>query len=269
LPDALQGQVSASSATTSPSVSASSIHPQAIPPGQFQSHSAVTPDSSVSAAIAAPPAVPGVVPTAVPGMVQSAATTVPSAVPGAVPSAVPVQQLPAGVAAADHSALSIDLGSWKQTLSHFGTTSEPRMAVPVKLLQEEKMPEGYVRPPVAETGQLRLEWSRFLEHLAKKGLQVLVTHLHSCELLACSPTGLVELGCCRKFSFEELLHSSVLLEKEIAEFYGISLSLQIRYDAARDACTKEKSIFTLFRELSEQNEVVRFLISEFGGELVY
>jgi len=39
--------------------------------------------------------------------------------------------------------------------------------------------------------------------------------------------------------------------------------------AERDACMREKSVFTMFKELSETNEVVRYLIKEFGGELVY
>ena len=37
----------------------------------------------------------------------------------------------------------------------------------------------------------------------------------------------------------------------------------------RDACTREKSVFTMFQELTESNEVVRYLISDFGAELVY
>ncbi|NTV25338.1 MAG: DNA polymerase III subunit gamma/tau [Chlorobiaceae bacterium] len=117
--------------------------------------------------------------------------------------------------------------------------------------------------------QLRLEWHRFLEHLTKKGMQVLVSHLHSSELNSCSPHGIVGIGCCRKFSYEELLHDAQVLEEELAGFYGLPLKLQVRYDAERDACTKERTVFTMFQELSESNEVVRYLISEFGGELVY
>ena len=75
--------------------------------------------------------------------------------------------------------------------------------------------------PVAVLDQLKLEWHRFLDHLTRKGMQILVSHLH------------------------------------------------VRYDAERDACTKEKTVFTTFQELSETNDVVRFLISEFGGELIY
>jgi DNA polymerase-3 subunit gamma/tau len=114
-----------------------------------------------------------------------------------------------------------------------------------------------------------MEWGRFLEHISAKGLQVMVSHLHASELMSCSPSGLVELGCCRKFSYEELLHDLTLLESELADFYKLPLKLAVQYDAARDACTREKSVFTTFRELSENNEVVRFLITEFGGELVY
>lgn len=124
-------------------------------------------------------------------------------------------------------------------------------------------------PPVAVLDQLKLEWHRFLDHLTRKGMQVLVSHLHACELLSCSTKGLVELGCCRKFSFEELLHDGLLLEQEFAGFYGLPLKLHVRYDAERDACTKEKTVFTMFQELSESNEVVRFLITGFGGELIY
>jgi len=122
---------------------------------------------------------------------------------------------------------------------------------------------------VAVLEQLRMEWGRFLEHLSAKGLQVMVSHLHASDLMACSPDGLVELGCCRKFSYEELQHDADLLAREMADFYKLPLKVSVRYDAARDACTREKSVFTMFQELSESNEVVRYLIKEFGGELVY
>lgn len=114
-----------------------------------------------------------------------------------------------------------------------------------------------------------MEWGRFLEHLSANGQQVLVSHLHSSELMSCSPDGMVELGCCRKFSYEELQHDADLLARELADFYNLPLKVSVRYDAARDACTREKSVFTMFQELTESNEVVRYLVKEFGGELVY
>jgi len=60
-----------------------------------------------------------------------------------------------------------------------------------------------------------------------------------------------------------------LLKKELSAFYNRPLSPRIRYDADRDACTREKSVFTLFGELSGTNAVVKFLIKEFGSELIY
>ncbi len=97
----------------------------------------------------------------------------------------------------------------------------------------------------------------------------MATHLLSCELVSCSPAGALEIACCRKFSYEELLQERETLQQEIAKFYALPLHVTILYDAEKDACTKEKSVFTLFQELSQQNEVIRFLITEFGGELVY
>ncbi|NTU57725.1 MAG: DNA polymerase III subunit gamma/tau [Chlorobiaceae bacterium] len=154
-------------------------------------------------------------------------------------------------------------------MSQFGSNPEPRVPAPIKAMLQDNGPEGAGESPVAVIDQLRLEWGRFLEHLSKKGLQVLVSHLHVSELTSCSHRGVVELGCCRKFSFEELQHDTALLEDELAAFYQLPLKLVVRYDAARDACTKEKSIFTMFQELSETNDVIRCLIREFGGELVY
>jgi DNA polymerase-3 subunit gamma/tau len=164
---------------------------------------------------------------------------------------------------------AFDLGSWKQALSQFGSNPEIKVPEDVKAMLQEGGPDREGEAPVAVLDQLRLEWSRFLDHLSKKGLQVLVSHLHVSELVSCSPRGVVELGCCRKFSFEELQHDTALLEGELIDYYRLPLKLVVRYDAARDACTKEKSIFTMFQELSETNEVVRCIIRDFGGELVY
>jgi len=97
----------------------------------------------------------------------------------------------------------------------------------------------------------------------------MATHLQSCELAACTEEGLLDIVCCKKFSYEELLLDIAVLQKEVSEFYALPLKLRILYDAEKDACTKEKSVFTLFQELSENNAVIRFLITEFGGELVY
>ncbi len=164
---------------------------------------------------------------------------------------------------------AIDLGSWKQAFSKFGSNADQHLPARNQPRVEESGASAANGAPVAVLEQLRMEWGRFLEHLSAKGLQVLVSHLHASELMSCSPSGVVQLGCCRKFSYEELQHDSAMLESELADFYRLPLRLTVRYDAERDACTREKSIFTMFQELTESNEIVRYLITEFGAELAY
>lgn len=122
---------------------------------------------------------------------------------------------------------------------------------------------------IADLDTLKVEWRQFLDHISRKTQNFMATHLQSCELGACSPGGVLDIVCCKKFSYEELLLDIDILQKEVSEFYALPLKLRILYDAEKDACTKEKSVFTLFQELSDNNAVIRFLITEFGGELVY
>jgi hypothetical protein len=122
---------------------------------------------------------------------------------------------------------------------------------------------------VADLATLKVEWHQFLEHLARNTRHFMATHLQSCELVACSPGGVLDIACCRKFSYEELQQERATLQQELSAFYALPLQLRILYDAEKDACTREKTVFTLFQELSQQNEVIRFLVTEFGGELVY
>ena len=122
---------------------------------------------------------------------------------------------------------------------------------------------------IADLDTLKLEWRQFLDHISRKTQNFMATHLQSCELEACSPSGVLDIVCCKKFFYEELLLDIAVLQKEVSEFYALPLKLRILYDAEKDACTKEKTLFTIFQELAESNEVIRFIIREFGGELVY
>jgi len=122
---------------------------------------------------------------------------------------------------------------------------------------------------IADLDTLKVEWRQFLDHISRKTQNFMATHLQSCELGACSPDGVLDIVCCKKFSYEELLLDIVVLQKEVSEFYALPLKLRILYDAEKDACTKEKTLFTIFQELADSNEVIRFIIREFGGELVY
>ena len=123
--------------------------------------------------------------------------------------------------------------------------------------------------PVADLALLKVEWHQFLEHVAKKTKSSMATHLQSCELVACTPDGVLDIACCRKFSCEELQQERSVLQQEISEFYALPLQIRISYDAEKDACNRQRTVFTIFQELSQHNEVIRFLVTEFGGELVY
>lgn len=173
------------------------------------------------------------------------------------------------VAARQSASKDIDLGSWQKKLSGFA--SNP--VLPQSHINSALKSGGEVNAEgvtiVADIATLKVEWHQFLDHIARKSKNFMSTHLQSCELFSCTPDGVLQIACCRKFSYEELQQDRALLQKEISDFYALPLQLQIIYDAEKDACTKEKTLFTHFQEFSQSNPVIRFLIAEFGGELVY
>jgi hypothetical protein len=128
-------------------------------------------------------------------------------------------------------------------------------------------PELLASSPDIES--LKMEWHQFLESVARADHSVLSAHLSSCDPVSCTDRGVFTVSCCRKFSYEELLQEQQALQKALASFYRLPLILRLVYDAEKDACTKEKTVFTLFEELSRTNSVVQFIIREFGGELIY
>ncbi|NTV92397.1 MAG: DNA polymerase III subunit gamma/tau [Chlorobiaceae bacterium] len=163
----------------------------------------------------------------------------------------------------------IDLAGWQKKFSGF--TAGNTHAMPAKALPSTP-PGGEsisARESFPDIETLKVEWHQFLDSIMKTDQQLLAMHLQSCELVSLSPRGEIVLSCCRKLSWEELRQDAKHLEKALAAFYELPLVLRIVYDAEKDACTKEKTIFTLFQELSQSSEVVRFLIREFGGELLY
>ncbi|WP_237409641.1 DNA polymerase III subunit gamma/tau [Chlorobium phaeovibrioides] len=190
-----------------------------------------------------------------------ASAPLPEQVAPVTPS-VPLQS----AAAAEPGSGNLDLGSWQKKFTGYvanpvaGAALKPEDASPANTPDNRH---------TADLDALRVEWVGFIEHINRTGNTVLGTHLLSCELLSCTPQGVVAIACCRKFSCEELIADASLLKKELTAFYNRPLSPRIRYDADRDACTREKSVFTLFQELSAANPVVQFLVTEFGSELIY
>lgn len=161
----------------------------------------------------------------------------------------------------------IDLGAWQKKFT--GYVSNPASAIsPVSGAGATSAPDASGEEE-SEVQGLRLEWNQFIESVQKGGEPILATHLQSCQIASCSAKGVLEIVSCRKFSCEELLQEAELLGRKLSEFYRRTLKVRIRYDAERDACTREKSVFDLFGELTRKNEVVRYIVTEFGGELIY
>ncbi|MCF8381987.1 MAG: DNA polymerase III subunit gamma/tau [Chlorobium sp.] len=163
----------------------------------------------------------------------------------------------------------MDLGSWQKKLSGFasGVMPNSRKINPVPAGVAEDAAE--LAGTIPDIESLKVEWHQFLDAVARADHSVLSAHLSSCEPVSCTGRGVFTVSCCRKFSYEELLPELPALQKELAAFYRLPLNLRLVYDAEKDACTKEKTVFTLFEELSRSNGVVQFIIREFGGELVY
>ena len=163
----------------------------------------------------------------------------------------------------------IDLGSWQKKFSGFASGFQPvsRQKNPVPPELAEESPGLSLSLPDIES--LKVEWHQFLEAIARADQSVLSAHLSACEPVSCNERGVFTVSCCRKFSYEELQLELSALQKELAAFYRLPLVLRLVYDAEKDACTKEKTVFTLFDEISRNNGVVQFIIREFGGELIY
>lgn len=165
-------------------------------------------------------------------------------------------------------AASVDFSSWQDKFSKFAKSEKRRHVPAVPGFTEVRSVAASPYEGAAEVQKFRVEWKQFLDDLLKKNHKVIVTHLRFCELASFSQ-GVLHMRCARRFSYEELLHDSGLLARELEAFYNLSIKLHISYDEEKDAGTKEQTIFTLFKELSEKNDIVKYLVREFGGELIY
>ncbi len=189
-------------------------------------------------------------------------TVSPEPAKASLPVSVPASQL------STVSPASVDFSSWQDKFSKFAKSEKRRSVPPVPEASHDRPDTALRFDGVAEVQKFRVEWKQFLDVLLKKNYKVIVTHLRSCELTSFSH-GILHVRCAKKFSYEELLHDAALLARELEEFYDLPVKLHISYDEEKDADNKEQTIFTLFKELSESNEIVKFLVREFGGELVY
>lgn len=163
--------------------------------------------------------------------------------------------------------VTVNFSSWKDKFSKFAQSEKRSPTLPIAGISQVRQDVSQPFDGVAEVQKFRVEWKQFLDALLKKNHKVIVTHLRFCELSSFSH-GILHMSCSKKFSYEELLHNAGLLARELENFYGFPVKLHISYDEKNDT-GKEQTIFTLFRDLSESNEIVKFLVREFGGELLY
>ncbi len=165
------------------------------------------------------------------------------------------------------SSLKVDFSSWQDKFSQFAKSEKRHSVPPVSHTQPGSREGTGTFDGIAEVQKFRMEWAQFLDMLLKKNHKVIVTHLRSCELASFSD-GILYMSCSRRFSYEELQHNADMLAAEMREFYNLPLKLQISHDAENDA-GKGQTVFTFFSELAEKNDIVKFLVDEFGGELIY
>lgn len=117
---------------------------------------------------------------------------------------------------------------------------------------------------------LAAHWNSFIDALENEGKSFLVSHLKMCEMEV-EGDGKLRLKCAKKFSFESLQTESTELHKEAVKFFGGLLEIDIVLDKASvaEAMKSEKSAAELFKELSETNPVIQYLIEHFGAEPLY
>jgi DNA polymerase III subunit gamma/tau len=117
---------------------------------------------------------------------------------------------------------------------------------------------------------LKEKWAGFVPYLEAKGKSVLVSNLQMCELENIA-VGIVRLTCVKKFSFEVLTEEQASLSQEAELYFGSKIAIEISLDktGAMQIQKDERSTFEIFKELSEQNELIRYLIEHFGAEPNY
>jgi hypothetical protein len=118
---------------------------------------------------------------------------------------------------------------------------------------------------------VREKWGLFIEHLETSGKSLLVSHLQMCELEKVAD-GFVKLKCVKQFSFESLTSSLfAALIQSASDFFGASLEIEIVLDkqSVAHVAKAERSVMEIFKELSETNDLVKYLIEHFGAEPLY
>jgi len=167
---------------------------------------------------------------------------------------------------------SLNVAAWQGRFSRFiqETTYRPRYIGSRPLAKEREAPAENDTQNLISKDVLNTHWRSFIESLESEGKSFLVSHLKMCEMEVVRD-GKVLLKCGRKFSFESLQTDSTELHQEAVKFFGGLLEIDIVLDktSVAEALKSEKSAAELFKELSETNPVIKYLIEHFGAEPLY
>lgn len=123
--------------------------------------------------------------------------------------------------------------------------------------------------PSASHKDLLGQWQVFLQTLEETGQARLASHLRLCSLVS-AETQTLKLKCASRVTYETLLDELHVVSESARAFYQTAVFFEISLDkAALSAAKEERSREARFKALSENSELVRYLISEFGAELSY
>lgn len=170
----------------------------------------------------------------------------------------------------------IDLSKWKEKFSKLveETPYRPKVAAARPAMQNARTSEMLERAVPTTHSELNAEqvlerWGRFIEELERTGRSRLASHLRMCRIEHAGGVVLA-LHCPSRIAFETLLDEMPMLYEAAKAFYGASIAFEVLLDkAAMQARKEERTVEERFKELAEKNELVRYLIEQFGAELSY
>lgn len=167
---------------------------------------------------------------------------------------------------------SLNVAAWQGRFSRFiqETNYRPRYVGSRPITKEKNEQTESDAQRLVSKDTLTAHWGAFIESLESEGKSFLVSHLKMCEMEV-AHDGKIVLKSPKKFSFESLQAESMELHKEAVKFFGGLLEIEIVLDKASvaEANKSDKSALELFKELSETNPVIQYLIEHFGAEPLY
>ncbi len=138
---------------------------------------------------------------------------------------------------------------------------------------KQETPEVPKHPDHDESKTITVEdiqarWEEFIEYLEESNQSVLRSHLAFCTILGLEDRHL-QILCKNAFTYETLQEDAPKLTWALSEFFQTQVVVKPVFDKDVAEAHREKSPKELFEELAETNEVVKYLIREFGAELMY